>query len=76
MDPNQTLRDLRALVEKVLRDCEKSDGTGADQDDAHALAEKFLGLDDWLSGKGFLPQDWQARPIRSRAQSGRRRGGR
>jgi hypothetical protein len=52
MDPNQTLRDLRALVDKIL------DGNAVDHDDANALAEKFDDLDGWLSRKGLLPQDW------------------
>lgn len=59
MDPNQALRDLRALVEKVLRDGEGPEGSGVDQDHAHALAEKFNDLDGWISRRGFLPHDWQ-----------------
>jgi hypothetical protein len=59
VDPNQALRDLRALVEKVLREYADPDGNGVDQDDAHALAERFSDLDAWMSRRGFLPHDWQ-----------------
>jgi hypothetical protein len=53
VDPNQALRDLRALVERVLRD-----GEGADQDDANALAAGFNALDEWITRGGFLPEPW------------------
>ena len=50
MDPNTALAEIRAEVVAIL------DG---DHDRALALAEWFAGLDDWLSGGGFLPDSWK-----------------
>jgi hypothetical protein len=73
MDPNEMLRQLRAMVGKVLRDSESDDGNDVHQNDAVAFAEKFNDLDEWISRKGFLPQDWApASPSgTSRARGGR-----
>jgi hypothetical protein len=49
MDPNETLRRIRILVQEG--------------DDCFALEdmqELFGALDDWLSRGGFLPKDWES----------------
>lgn len=52
MDPNETLRMLRELSEDITEH-------GATPDKAHALAELFAALDEWLNRGGFLPAAWQ-----------------
>lgn len=51
MDPNETLRRIRAAI--------RNDETGE-------LAELVEALDDWLSGGGFLPSAWGSRPYNER----------
>ena len=58
MDPNETLRRLRALAATILGDHENPDGNGVDQDDAAALAEHVNALDEWITRGGFLPEPW------------------
>lgn len=52
MDPNETLRELRAAME--LRD-------SVDNTDAWSTRPQdlFRALDRWLSNGGFLPVGWQ-----------------
>ncbi len=60
MDPNETLRALRAYAAKVLQDNDDPDN-GVDQDEARAFAEAFEHLDQWISRGGFLPESWARR---------------
>jgi hypothetical protein len=52
MDPNATLREIRAIVK------------GADEDgclgsiEQARLVDLWEALDGWLSNGGFLPKDW------------------
>ncbi len=55
MDPNATLRDIRLAVANI----ERHDDS-ADPETLH-LCDLWNALDDWLSGGGFLPRDWQAK---------------
>lgn len=50
MDPNATLREIRAL-------CRSTEPFS--QQDAERFAELFHALDSWLAGAGFLPSDWE-----------------
>jgi hypothetical protein len=43
MDPNEALRQIRELFEE------------GNSDEAGFI---FIGLDEWLSSGGFLPDDW------------------
>jgi hypothetical protein len=52
MDPDATLKEARELAQDIL------DG-GADTAEAERLAELFQALDEWLSGSGYLPEDWR-----------------
>jgi hypothetical protein len=59
MDPNENLREQRALAEQL------ADGFNGDQDsaanymnDAARLAELQQALDEWITGGGFLPNGW------------------
>ena len=65
MDPDEALRQLRALVKQIL------DGKPYSEDDVGELAELFDGLDQWLVRGGFAPKTWAAKPPRRNA---RRRG--
>lgn len=47
MDPNETLRELRHLIE-----------INGEENFSEEIAEKFTALDEWLSKGGFLPADW------------------
>lgn len=47
MDPDECLRELRALI--------------ADAPTDDAIAAKFEELDAWISRGGFVPHDWQHR---------------
>jgi hypothetical protein len=54
MDPNAVLADIRkriATLETEPHWC--MDG------EAHALAEDFAALDQWLSNGGFTPDAWK-----------------
>lgn len=51
MDPNEALRQIREEVTRV-----REDGDA----EAFALADLIVGLDDWLSRDGFLPDDWRS----------------
>jgi len=52
MDPNATLADIRQAI-NTLNDHEDRD--------VAALVSAVDALDSWLSGGGFLPNDWQPR---------------
>lgn len=53
MDPNETLRNIRAIIREELNE---TDGDRlASLDDLVQLVDS---LDEWLSDGGFLPSDW------------------
>ena len=65
MDPNQTLKNLRSLVEAVNAELDDSENLGpsrlASTDlvcCAHELAQHFEALDQWITSGGFLPEAW------------------
>lgn len=58
MDPDTCLAEMRALVAKMIGDYDDPNGNGIDQDEANELVDKFVALDLWLAGKGFLPEVW------------------
>lgn len=68
MDPDQCLKELRELIEKMnsgdaRADLEYAGGIGQE------LADKADDLDEWLKKGGFLPQEWAAqRPGESRKE--------
>lgn len=51
MDPNETLRLLRMFSERFFH--------FSTYEDMDEMVEHFKALDDWLSGGGFLPDDWR-----------------
>lgn len=53
MDPNETLKEIRELVSRMLN------STGGDPADALQLAEKVDDLDTWLTNNGTCPNDWK-----------------
>lgn len=58
MDPNATLAEIRRLIDNLKFQIEPHTGL-VDLDDASELIDRFEGLDDWLSRRGFLPADWE-----------------
>lgn len=52
MDPDETLRELRALAARVQAEQRMSQG------DVERGAELFSALDGYLSSGGFLPVGW------------------
>jgi len=57
MDPNEALKRLRDLMEGLKEAADSGDDI--DHDDVGDAVNVWEGLDHWLSGKGFLPKDWQ-----------------
>lgn len=60
MDPNETLRMLRAWAARVLADATPdADGAVGFVCDSEVLAaERFDALDKWIENGGFLPRNW------------------
>jgi len=56
MDPDQLLKDIRALADQVIN-TQEADIEGSQM--SNELAEKIIQLDEWLSNFGFLPKDWR-----------------
>lgn len=66
MDPNTALAEARGAVRRLveLLDADIAPGDDVDHDaeiaeQANRVAERFQGLDSWLSGQGFLPNAWR-----------------
>jgi hypothetical protein len=59
MDPNATLKELRAMVQDALRiiNSENADRCGY-SDMLNDIAVHVDRLDYWISHGGFLPNDW------------------
>ena len=53
MDPDETLRQLSSLTDRIL-----APGADPDANDAVQLAELASTLDDWLTAGGFPPARW------------------
>ena len=58
MDPNQALKDIRAMV-AYLTGPNANPDSEAFAEQATALANTIEGLDEWLSRGGFKPSDWR-----------------
>lgn len=54
MDPNETLRQIRRKIKKILTD----ESMETDDFDALELAELVASLDNWLKSGGFYPKEW------------------
>jgi hypothetical protein len=52
MDPNETLRQIRTLANRILND-------EYTEYDSLELAELIDSLDNWILKGGFLPNNWQ-----------------
>jgi hypothetical protein len=53
MDPNATLAELRTLAAIDAEDTDDADH------DLARMQELVAGLDEWLSGGNYLPEEWQ-----------------
>lgn len=62
MDPNECLKELRALVRKGAYGDGGCDLCSINSTDAVRMVELFEALDDWLSRGGFLPARWERKP--------------
>ena len=58
MDPNANLKEQRGLVVTILKTIDRLEEHDDLSEDAERLAELVQALDEWLSGGGFLPKDW------------------
>ena len=54
MDPNECLRRLLEIAERVI----ESDSLDDAEQDALDMSELILGLDTWIRRNGFLPDRW------------------
>ncbi len=54
MDPNEALKQIRAIVTESART-----GDLPDSDQVETLLERVEALDNWLSHGGFLPKAWE-----------------
>jgi hypothetical protein len=68
MDPNATLAEIRALIERWQAAGSRGPWTEAEADQ---LIEKVADLDKWLTRGGFLPDPW-ATPDRVTTETRRR----
>ena len=59
MDPNETLRRLRASANDIADAFDRDEEIASA--DAAELASYVQALDEWLSKGGFLPKEWEKR---------------
>lgn len=52
MDPDEALLKLRLGCQLAVNNVDMK------EDALQKIAETFLGLDEWITGGGFLPQEW------------------
>lgn len=57
MDPNETLRQIRAIAARIL--AREGNDVQETAEDATELALAVDSLDRWLNRGGFLPHDWK-----------------
>ena len=57
MDPNDTLKKLRALSWKIDNGYCATEGN--ESETLQEMHDLFYALDQWLSQGGFLPEAWQ-----------------
>ena len=74
MDPDETLRALRALLAEAGTDGDALADPASTLADLASIAEHFDALDRWIAKGGYLPVDWQRHQpthewMRSRPQS-------
>lgn len=67
MDPEEALRQIRIIANAILADTDALNSESHPRDcghvlvlaeSGHNLATVVTGLDEWLTGGGFLPADW------------------
>ena len=64
MSPEETLKALRRLSQRIIKQVDESQrhhtsSTDETLDLANCMAENFKNLDQCIVDKGFLPKDWQ-----------------
>ena len=57
MDPNVTLEEIRRLWSEFYAD--HRDGGARAGEIGAEMGERWIDLDTWLTGGGFLPASWQ-----------------
>lgn len=62
MDPNTALAELEALAARALADLDERSEPAALAEVMQSLAERFDGLNVWLSNGGALPRAWRQVP--------------
>lgn len=58
MDPNETLRQIRAITSQLIRGSSGARTIERQAELGIELAELSRDLDEWLSKGGFYPQNW------------------
>ncbi len=70
MDPNQTLRNMRKLADRIIATADHPDTDDAlsavqrMEERAVELSEAFQALDTWIASGGFLPAKWVQPPCK------------
>lgn len=59
MDPDETLREIRDLTQRI----EDTNDESETFDLAAALTERVRALDEWLSKGGFPPAGWRTSAV-------------
>jgi hypothetical protein len=68
MDPESNLKEQIALAKSILKTMDEAGDASFSEsvaiandvaDDAVALAELVMALDEWISRGGFLPRKWE-----------------
>jgi len=61
MDPNETLKRLRAIVRDIQADRDDPAGYNATTTREDEAADLVQALDAWLCSGGFLPDAWRTK---------------
>ena len=59
MDPDETLKRIRALAARIIAVADKDDEDMSSE--GLELAELVQALDTWIASGGFLPRAWENR---------------
>ncbi len=60
MDPDATLREIREIIKASHKEvCDDEDKEFEYLENMGRLTELVEALDNWITGGGFLPNDWK-----------------
>ncbi len=62
MDPTANLAEQLRIAARIIERHDRGDSNAeADAEDCDRLAELVQALNQWLSGGGFVPEQWRTR---------------